>query len=43
MKMGRGLERPTPSLEICKEVGEAGIAKQAEGMDIFKSGKLLDY
>lgn len=24
-----------------EEVGEAGIAKQAEGMDIFKSGKLL--
>lgn len=23
-------------------MGEAGIAKQAEGIDIFKSGKLLD-
>lgn len=40
---GTGETHPFLSLEICKEVWEAGIAKQAEGMDIFKSGKLLDY
>lgn len=38
MKMYRGLGRVCPSLilEICKEMGEADIAKQTEGMNTLK-------
>lgn len=49
MRMYRGLGRICPSLnlEICKGMGEAGIAKQAEGTNtlkpVLKLCTLLDY
>lgn len=49
MGMYRELERICPSLnlEICKEVGDADIAKQAKGMNtlkpVLKLCMLLDY
>ena len=38
MRMYRGLGRICPSLnlQICKEMGETGIAKQAGGMNTLK-------
>lgn len=49
LRIWRGADRTHPSLnlEICKEVEEAGIAKQTEGMKnfkaIFKLYGCLDY